>query len=461
MNHLAKLLDAAISTWPQRLAMEGVDGTFTYRDLGAQAGALEERLNESRIARDEPVCVRVANGGRDLAAFLGIWRAGGVVVPVHRGALPATLEDVLRRTGARFLVDGVDAAIIGPPPPLRPLLAGAAFIVFTSGTTGEPKGVVLSHEGFAGKLAAIDQVIPFTASSTTLLVLQLTFSFGQWVSLLTLARGGTLILHEKFEPRTFLKTLGSSRIHRFGAVPTMLRAALARLREEPQPAPGGEILCMAGGEVLPPALSRELRRAMPGLAIADMFGLTETGTCDFILKPEEMDRHPGTLGRPSPHVEFRLDDTGELLIKTPYGMRGYLDQPDLTLASFHEGYFRTGDLAEVTEAGMVRLIGRRKEIIARAGNKIAPLEIERVFLDHPGITAALATGLPDERLGEAIHLLVVPGEGVVLQPAELRQWAAMKLERYKLPDVIHIGSEIPLGRTGKADRGALKARLLG
>jgi long-chain acyl-CoA synthetase len=141
-------------------------------------------------------------------------------------------------------------------------------------------------------------------------------------------------------------------------------------------------------------------------------------------------------------------------------MRGYLDAPELTAASFRDRWFRTGDLAEVTADGVVRLVGRRKELINRAGNKISPIEIERAFLTHPAIAEALATGLPDERLGEAIHLLVVPLPGTDPSTAELRAWAAGRLETFKLPDAIHLGPEIPTGTTGKADRAQLKAVLL-
>ncbi|HJT06024.1 MAG TPA: fatty acid--CoA ligase family protein, partial [Stellaceae bacterium] len=360
--------------------------------------------------------------------------------------------------------------------PPRAILSGAALVVFTSGTTGEPKGVVLSHEGFAGKLAAIDSVLAFTDETRTLLVLQLTFSFGQWVSLLTLVRGGTLVLHEKFDGRRVLATLAEARIDRLGVIPTMLRAMLPILRGPEGPmllealgADGIARLFMAGGEPLPYSLGRLYREIVPRLALCDIYGLTETNTSDFILPRDEQDRFPGTIGRPSPGVAFAIHDgegrampagqAGELVIKTPFIMKGYLDRPDLTAAAFRGEYFRTGDLAEATPEGVVRLVGRAKELILRAGNKISPIEVERAFLDHPEIAEALATGLPDPLLGEAIHLLVVPVPGASPTAQALRAWASGRLDKYKIPDAVHIGPAIPLGRTGKADRAALKAML--
>jgi long-chain acyl-CoA synthetase len=351
------------------------------------------------------------------------------------------------------------------------------LVIFTSGTTGKPKGVVLGHEAFAGKLAAIDSLLPFTPDTRSLLVLQLGFSFGQWVALLTLARGGTLVLQEKFAPARALALLGQGRINRLGVIPTMLRAMLPLLRGAEGPAilaalgAGGiQRLFMAGGEPLPYPLGQAFRTMVPQLDLCDIYGLTETSTSDFVLLPAEQDRFPGTIGRPSPGVRFAIHDehgnalppgvAGELVIDTPFVMRGYLDAPELTTAAFRDRWLRTGDLAETTAEGVVRLVGRSKELINRAGNKVSPIEVERIFLAHPQIAEALATGLPDERLGEAIHLLVVPLPGTDPSAAELRAWAAGRLEPYKLPDAIHIGPEVPTGATGKADRAQLKAGLV-
>ena len=480
MHPLAELLDRACARWPSRLALGGDGGDMSYGALDRRSAEIARTLAGNGIGADEPVVVRVSNHTGDVAGFLGVWRAGGVVVPVHRTALAASLESVLDRTGARLVVDADEpepvASLGRPAPPKRAMLKDAALVIFTSGTTGDPKGVVLSHESFAAKLAAIDTMVPFTEATRSLLVLQLTFSFGQWVSLLTLARGGLLVMQEKFEPGRVLHALSERRIDRLGVIPTMLRAMLPMLRGAEGSAAiaalggaGIERLFMAGGEPLPYPLGRALREMLPGLRLCDIYGLTETGTCDFLLSPEEQDRFPGTIGRPSPGVTFAIHDEqgramptggpGELVIKTPFAMRGYLDAPDLTAASFRDGYFRTGDLAEATADGVVRLVGRSKELILRAGNKISPIEIERVFLDHPEIAEALATGLPDPRLGEAIHLLVVPAPGRTPTPEGLRAWAAGRLEKYKIPDAVHLGAAIPLGRTGKADRSALKALL--
>ncbi len=150
---------------------------------------------------------------------------------------------------------------------------------------------------------------------------------------------------------------------------------------------------------------------------------------------------------------------GELQIGTPFGMLGYLDDPALTEASISERFFRTGDLARLRDDGRVELVGRIKAIISRGGNKIAPLEIENLFGSHPDVAGVLCTGIADARLGEAVHVMVVPRAGVALDVEMLRRWAAARTEPYKLPDRIHFAKSLPIGATGKADRAAL-ARMI-
>src|SRR6185437_12558457 len=318
MQHLAALLDAACARQPERVALIGDAGPVRYRELDRAAAVIAGELRGAGITRDEPVAVRVSNRAGDFAALLGAWRAGAVV---------------LERTGARFILDGDGGSVISlsrSAPPERELLGDAALIIFTSGTTGRPKGVVLGHATFAGKLAAIDSPLRFDEETRTLLILQLGFSFGQWVSLLTLARGGTLVLHERFDATRVLRTLAQERITRFGVIPTTLRPLLTppRTATEPLPLHEHELMAMAGREPMASTLGRALRDLMPRLRLWDIYGLTETSTSDFMLAPEEQDRFPGTIGRPTPGVEFTLLDergraaapgeAGELALRTPF-----------------------------------------------------------------------------------------------------------------------------------------------
>jgi acyl-CoA synthetase (AMP-forming)/AMP-acid ligase II len=169
-------------------------------------------------------------------------------------------------------------------------------------------------------------------------------------------------------------------------------------------------------------------------------------------------------------VQFRIADdqgrelpvatTGELQIRTPFIMNGYLDESEMTRSAFADGFFRTGDLARRREDGRVELAGRIKELIIRGGAKISPLELDHVLVQHPAVAAALTTGVPDPIAGERIHALVVPRANASIDEKGLREWIAKRIERYKWPDVYHFGLELPTGRTGKVDRNALRDQVL-
>lgn len=427
------------------------------------AGAL--RIAEVRL--HEPVLVTIRNRPMDLAALFGVWLAGGVAVPVHGAAARTTAQAVRDATGSRFSLDGRELeASASRPPPDRPLLDGAALIVFTSGSTGRPKGVVIGHDGFSGKLDVLEALLRFGADDTVVVPLQLTFIFGLWASLLTLRSGARLILVPRFSPEAVGRALGEGGTV-LVAVPSMLRALLSGPR-----GPGaGPRTVLTGGEALGPPLAGALREAFPSVAIHDLYGLTETGSCDFCLRPSDQPAGLGSIGSPTDQVEFRIvgeagapvpaGEAGELHIRTPFGMSGYLDNPELTRDSFVDGFFRTGDIARRRPDGRVELVGRSKEIISRGGNKIAPLELDNLLASHPEVAAALCTGVADERLGEAIHAIVVLKPGSTLTVEALRRWAGLHIERYKLPDAIHVRDAIPLGSTGKASRSAAADLVLG
>ena len=167
-------------------------------------------------------------------------------------------------------------------------------------------------------------------------------------------------------------------------------------------------------------------------------------------------KHPGCIGRPSPNVQYRIADDGELQIRSPYLMKGYLDEPGLTAAAYQDGWFRTGDLGRLVDGEVVELMGRHKEVISRAGNKVTPSEIEQAICTHPDVAAAMAVGIPDPVLGERIHVLLVPRPGASLAIDALRRHLEPRLERYKRPDAYYFGDALPLGRTCKADRAQFK-----
>jgi long-chain acyl-CoA synthetase len=462
------LADAA-----RRCAARPAIGDMTYDRLLAAAESICSALVEAGVVRGEPVHVRISNQPLELAAYLGVWLAGAVVVPVHRSSPEAAVAQLLAKTRARFEWDGSLRRLSDARPPARPILDGAALAVFTSGSSGLPKGAVLSHRAFAGKLDAIQSMLHFGQGERTLLVLNITFSFGIWVALLTLLHGGVLLPREKFTAGSFLRELAEERATRVAVVPTMMRSLIldvprGRLEAEAQRLAGAGALrqVLIGGETLGKGLGETLRRLYAPADLIDIYGLTESSTCDFFLLPHDAERHAGCIGRPAPGVRYRIvadsgervtpGDIGELHISSPFLMSGYLDEPALT--PIRDGWLATGDLARERDAGVVEIAGRKKELIYRGGNKVAPQEIEFACSAHPKVAAALAVGRPDPRLGERIHALIVPRERG-LAAGELRAFLRERLEKYKQPDVLYFATELPAGRTGKADRGRFAAML--
>lgn len=480
---LGSALSAACKAFSATVAASSGKTAYRYADLATHAHSVMTELRAAGNHADEPVHISVSNHPLDLAALLGVWQAGAVAVPVHRTTPAAAVASVQAKSGARFLVDmqprtGMAGSILSMisanAPPFRAILKDAAFIIFTSGSTGAPKGVVVAHDAFHGKLAQIDRLLAFAPGERSLLVLNITFSFGLWISLLTLFKGGTLVMQEKFEPTLFLQTVLDERITRVGMVPTMMRVLFSR----PELIAGIDAIdragtlrqIMIGGESLGHSLAHTIRQQFSNAELIDIYGLTETATCDFFSFPADYALHPGCIGRVSPNVQYRIADAdgvaladgavGELQLRSPYLMNGYLDEPALTAAAFSDGWFRTGDLARSVGNEMVELMGRSKEIISRGGNKVTPVEIEQVLCAHPDIVAAMAVGVADPVLGERIHALVVMKRGAAVDPSMLRQFLSDKLERFKQPDAYYILDELPLGRTGKADRGGLKSMIL-
>lgn len=464
------LLAAAAARHAAREALAG-ERVIGYAGLLAGAQAVAGALRQAGLARDEPLHLRVSNQPLDLVALFGAWLAGAVVVPVHRSSPALAAAQIAQRTLARFEWDALAATplkrLTTEPPPRREILEGGALIVFTSGSSGEPKGAVLSHRALAGKLEAIQSMLRFDEHERTLLVLNITFSFGIWVALLTLLHGGRLTPVEKFVPEAFLEQLRAEAITRVAVVPTMMRALILDHPDAVLAKPSVLRTVMIGGESLGKGLGDALRELVAPADLIDIYGLTETSTSDFFLMPEDATRYAGCIGRPSPGVDFRIrgDDgepvaqgaVGELCIASPYLMNGYLGQPELDPVDAG-GWLATGDLARERDPGVVEIAGRKKELIVRGGNKIAPQEIEFALSAHPKVAAALAVGRPDARLGQRIHALVVPRDSS-LSVAELRAFLHERLDKFKQPDVFYFARELPAGRTGKADRGRFAAML--
>jgi long-chain acyl-CoA synthetase len=462
---LARNLERALTASGSDLR-DATGARWSAADLISHAHQVAALLRQAHIQRHEPVHLQIDNKPLDIGSMLGIWLAEAVAVPVHAGTVQATRQALATMTGARFFFNGGELEKLGDRAPApRPLLRGAALVIFTSGTTGSPKGVVIGHDALAGKIEVLKRLLALRADDTVLVPLQLNFIFGLWICLLAIECRSEIILVPRFSADAVGKCLDDG-VTVFGAVPTMLRTLLSAV--VPQ-APRLRMI-LSGGEVMTPALNETISGIWPHSGIFDLYGSTETGSCDFCLGREEQIAGRGSIGHPTRDVKFRIrksggllaheGEIGELEIDSPYGMLGYLDDPELTRTSFNEGYFRSGDLARIRADNRTEIVGRSKEIISRGGNKISPLQIDNLLSAHPDVAVALCTGVPDDRLGEKIQAMVVLKPGAILTEPELLTWASDKIEHFKLPDAIYFCEAIPVGNTGKASRAAVQQFIL-
>ena len=480
-ENLGSLLRESLLINSQRQALSGGVDKITRKELFSKAQLIADQLRENGAQPNEPIHVLVSNQPSDITAILGVWLADGVIVPISRASPADVLLKIQKKTNSRFLIDyqalneepEIIILSLGKISDLD-ILKDAAFIIFTSGSTGEPKGVVVSHHAFIAKLYEIDKLLAFKDQDRLLLVLNINFVFGLWLALLTLLKGGVVYLHEKFNAEEFIHELAENKITRVGVVPTMMRVIFSKPELVDQIEKKVNTGCLKqiliGGESLGRSLAVKLRKEFSKTELIDIYGSTETASCDFFSFPETFSKYPGSIGKPSGGVTYRIVDSsnepvragaeGELQICSPYLMSGYLGDAELTQKAFSSVWFKTGDIAKEVGPSVVELMGRSKELISRGGNKITPGEIEQAICAHPGVAAAMAVCIADDLLGDRIHMLIIPNPSNQISVSEIKTYLRARLEKYKIPDVFYFDVALPIGRTGKADRGQFKSQIL-
>ena len=469
-----------------RVAVVAGGRAFTYGDLDRASRRVAAALLEGRGDLEQArVAFFVQPGFEYVAVQRGIWRAGGVAVPLAMSYPPPELEYVIRDSGAAAVVaEAAAAAVIAP----IAAAAGAKFIttgevmaageadvlphlgaprramiIYTSGTTARPKGVVSSHANIGAQIASLVEAWEWTPADRLLLALPLHHVHGIVNGLgSALAVFATCEILPVFDAGTIWNRLASGEITVFTAVPTMYHRLIAAWDAAPGDARrawsdgAGRVRLMMSGSAALPVQTLSRWRDITGHTLLERYGMTEIGMA--LSNPLHGERRPGAVGAPLPGVDVRLVDeagqpvaegaAGEIEVRGPTVFGEYWQRPDETRAAFRDGWFRTGDMA-VIEKDAYRLLGRTAvDIIKTGGYKVSALEIEEVLRTHPAIAECAVVGLADPEWGERVAAAVELAAGA-LSLAELQQWAKAHLAPYKVPRALHIVTALPRNAMGK------------
>lgn len=482
--NLASNLARSAQADPAKAAIIFDDTVIPYGMLAQGAARVAGWLQELGVQPGDRVAVSMPNIPHMPIVYYGILWAGGVVVPMNPLYKSREVGYVLADSESRalFAWDGVaeeagkgaaeagsEFISVAPAEFLGQVMAhepvalverddrDTAVVLYTSGTTGKPKGAELSHANMARNAQVCIDMIDYNADDVVFGGLPLFHSFGQTVGMNSaFAAGGTLTLIPRFEPTKALEVLQRDKVTVMLGVPTMY-VALLQHPDKGSYDLSGLRMCASGGASLPVEVLRGFEEAY-GAMILEGYGLSETSPVASFNHPDR-ERKAGSIGQPVEGVEFRLIDAdwndvpegevGEIAIKGHNVMKGYLGNPEATAEVMDGDWFRTGDLARRDDEGYYYIVDRAKDMIIRGGFNVYPREVEEVLYEHPAVATAAVVGIPHPELGEEIAAAITLKPGAQAGEDELRDFVKERVAPYKYPRVIWITAELPLTATGK------------
>jgi long-chain acyl-CoA synthetase len=488
--NLASLLTETAKRTPDAPALPGPWGED---DLGATgfevldyaSAGIATLLRERGVAPGDRVGVMLPNVYQFPVIYYGILRAGGIVVPMNVLLKRREVAFYLEDSGARLLFAWYDftteaaagaadagAELIEIDPALfAPMLPGhptrelaetdeddTAVILYTSGTTGKPKGAELTHLNlFRNAEVAARTTCEIGAGDVVLGALPLFHSFGQTVAMnATLMVGACLTLVPRFDPGEALATMQRDRVTHFYGVPTMF-GALLHHPERASFDTSSLRTCITGGASMPVEVLRGFEDAF-GAKVMEGYGLSETSPVACSNHPDR-ERKAGSIGTPIEGVELRVVDesdeevpqgeVGEIVIRGHNIMKGYWQRPEATAEAMRGGWLHSGDMARTDEDGYFYIVDRKKDLIIRGGYNVYPREVEEVLYEHPKIREAAVVGVPHDEWGEEIGAAVVLHEGEQLGAGEVSAYVKERIAAYKYPRIVWFLDDLPKGPTGK------------
>jgi malonyl-CoA/methylmalonyl-CoA synthetase len=436
--------------------------SLTYGELAGVAGGVAAQVRgKSRVAVWATPTVETA------VAVTGALLAGVPVIPVNPKVGPRELDHILSDSSPDLILRGpdIDLSRTAPLPEASVGDEDPAFIVYTSGTTGPPKGVVLPRRAITSNLDALAAAWEWTADDVLVHALPLFHVHGLIIGIVgPLRRGGAVRHVDKFSSEAVAAELADGATMMFG-VPTMYHRLAADVEHDPglAKAIGRARLLVSGSAALPASDHERIARAT-GQRIVERYGMSETlMNCSVRASGE---RRPGSVGPPVDGVDVRIVDeqgaplgtgeVGEIEVHGPNLFQQYLNRPDATTEAFRDGWFRTGDVATLDPDGYIRIVGRRAtDLIKSGGYKIGAGEIENVLLEHPQVAEVAVTGEPDDDLGERIVAWIVPAPGPKPDEQDLIDHVARLLTPHKRPRVVRFLEALPRNDMGKVTKRAL------
>ncbi|MGO9078043.1 MAG: long-chain-fatty-acid--CoA ligase [Streptosporangiaceae bacterium] len=494
MANLSSVLDQIASRQGDAPAVRTDELMLSYAQLRDAAGRMASLLSSAGVEPGDRVAVMLPNVPAFPIAFYGALGAGAVVVTMNPLLMSREIAYYLADSGAKVLLAWHPAAaeaakgaadsgarvieVIAPD--LSDVLAGQqpaaawaarddeddAVILYTSGTTGQPKGAELTHDNLVRNAEITARTLLQTQPIDVVMgCLPLFHVFGLTCALnAAVASGACLTLLPRFDPVKALEIVGRDKVTVFEGVPTMYAAMLHS--PAAQTADVSSLrLCISGGAALPVEILRGFEKKF-GCAILEGYGLSETSPVASFNHPNRV-RKPGSIGTPIEGVQMRVIDdagsplpvgqVGEIAISGHNIMRGYWNKPAATAEAITDGWFKTGDLARVDEDGYYFIVDRKKDLIIRGGYNVYPREVEEVLYEHPAVAEAAVVGLADEALGEDIGAAVTLKPGATATPEELQAFVRERIAPYKYPRYVWLVPELPKGPSGKILRREVRA----
>jgi len=485
-RNLARLVTESAEQHPERPALKLDDAVITYQQLDGATAHVAGLLKANGLEPGDRVGLMLPNVPYFAVVYYGVLRAGGVVVPMNVLLKGREVDFYLRDPEAKLLFawhgfeeaaqEGAAAAgaelvtvkpgefesLVGSAEPVGGLADrrgdDTAVILYTSGTTGTPKGAELTHDNlFTNCEVSVRTLFDGSADDVILGALPLFHSFGQTCGLNAAMRvGATLSMIPRFDAGKALEIIQRDKVTIFEGVPTMYHALLHHPDRETFDVTCLR-LCVSGGAALPVEVMRAFEEAF-GVKILEGYGLSETSPVAAFNHPHK-ERKPGSIGTPIEGVEMKVVDAdgdevpqgevGEIAIRGHNVMKSYWRRPDATQEVMREDWFHTGDMAQRDEDGYFFIVDRKKDMIIRGGYNVYPREIEEVLYEHPAVSEAAVIGVPDESMGEEVGAAVVLRRDKHASADDIRSFVKERVAAYKYPRKIWFVEELPKTATGK------------